>query len=63
MHVIVGHLLNELPQQSNFLLDGVVIGDDAFKCAYIVNVAGKGSLGFEKLGLEINERRRCERRR
>ena len=60
--VVTGHLSNEPPQQFNFPFDSVVLGDDAFECAYLVDVAGEGSLRFAKLGLEIGKRKHCGQR-
>lgn len=56
--VVTGHLSNEPPQQSNIPFDSAMLGDDAFKCAYLVDAAGEGNLCFMKLGLEIGKRGR-----
>jgi hypothetical protein len=53
--VVIDRFLNELPQETNFPLDSVVLGDDTIECAYLVNVAGEGGLRFVELGLEIGK--------
>lgn len=48
-------LLNKLPEGTDLTLDSVVLGNNALKCTYFVDVARKGGLGIVELGLKLCE--------